>query len=281
MLTSSARITQGRIEAALSDVYDLEPVIIAALTGTHNIHWSTWTVSKRFGMVAREAVYDKKIARMIYDRYSKTPVSAEAIRELLHNKYEIAQTQQLLDDIKAGTIKMHWNEVTEFSDLAKTIVEHSGKMSNAMPLSIEKGVIDLVKERLTKTKHRLICIRCGKWERVLETKDVPEKIVCPYCKSALITASFWSDDEMSKLIRTKLAGGKLSAEDNHRFDRAWKMASLINNFGQKAIIVLSGHGVGVDTAARILRNYIEDEQMYRAIYEAERQYVITRGFWAD
>ncbi|HEX2558169.1 MAG TPA: hypothetical protein VHK86_07590, partial [Nitrososphaera sp.] len=66
-----------------------------------------------------------------------------------------------------------------------------------------------------------------------------------------------------------------------RFDRAWKMASLINNFGQKAIIVLSGHGVGVDTAARILRNYIEDEQMYRAIYEAERQYVITRGFWAD
>src|SRR5918993_897831 len=80
MLTSSARIMQGRIEAALNDVYDLEPVIIAALTGTHNINWKVWMVAKRFGMISKEAVYDKKVARMIYDRYSKTPVSAESIR---------------------------------------------------------------------------------------------------------------------------------------------------------------------------------------------------------
>jgi ATP-dependent Lhr-like helicase len=86
---------------------------------------------------------------------------------------------------------------------------------------------------------------------------------------------------MARIIRTKLAGGKLTEEQNHRFERAWKMASLINNFGKKAIVVLSGHGVGVDTAARILRNLIDDEQMYRSIYEAERQYVITRGFWSD
>ena len=59
------------------------------------------------------------------------------------------------------------------------------------------------------------------------------------------------------------------------------MASLVNNFGKKAIVVLSGHGVGADTAARILRNYVDDEQMFRGIYEAERQYVITRGFWSD
>src|SRR5215218_3453671 len=81
MLTSSARIAQGRIESVLGDIYDLEPVIIAALTGTHNINWKVWMVAKRFGMISKEAVYDKKVARMIYDRYSKTPVSAESIRE--------------------------------------------------------------------------------------------------------------------------------------------------------------------------------------------------------
>jgi ATP-dependent Lhr-like helicase len=281
MLTSSARITQGRIEAALSDVYDLEPVIIAALTGTHNINWKVWTVAKRFGMINREAVYDKKVARMIYDRYSKTPVSAESIRELVHDKYDMVQTQQVLNGIKEKKIKIHWLEVSEFSDLAKPIIEHSGKMAGATPLSIEKGVIELVKERLEKTKHRLVCIRCGKWERVMETKEVPEEIICPYCRSRLVTTTFWSDNEMSKIIKIRLAGGKLSAEDNHKFERAWKVASLVNNFGKKAIIVLSGHGVGADTAARILRNYVDDEQVYRSIYEAERQYVITRGFWAD
>jgi ATP-dependent Lhr-like helicase len=281
MLTSSARMTQGRLEATLKDVYDLEPVIIAALTGTHNINWKVWMVAKRFGMISREAVYDKKVARMIYDRYSKTPVSAESIRELVHDKYDMAQTQQVLDSIKAGTIKIHWVEVTEFSDLAKTIIEHSGKMAGMTPLSVEKGVIELVKERLDKTKHRLVCIRCGKWERVMETKDVPEEVSCPSCRSRLVTATFWSDDEMSRIIRTRLAGGKLTPEQNHKFERAWKVASLVNNFGKKALIVLAGHGVGADTAARILRNYVDDEQVYRSIYEAERQYVITRGFWAD
>jgi ATP-dependent Lhr-like helicase len=96
-----------------------------------------------------------------------------------------------------------------------------------------------------------------------------------------VTATFWSDDEMAKIIRARLDGGKLTAEQNHRFERAWKVASLVNNFGRRALIVLSGHGVGADTAARILRNYVDDEQVYRSIYEAERQYVITRGFWND
>jgi ATP-dependent Lhr-like helicase len=86
---------------------------------------------------------------------------------------------------------------------------------------------------------------------------------------------------MAKIIKARLTGGKLTADQNHRFERAWKVASLINNFGRKAVIVLSGHGVGADTGARILRNYVDDEQMYRSIYEAERQYVITRGFWND
>lgn len=280
MLTSSARMAKGRIEAALNDVYDLEPVIIASLAGTHQINWKVWMVAKRFGMIAREAVYDKKAARMIYDRYAKTPVSSESIRELVHDKYDIEQARKVLAGIKEGTIKMHWLEVTKFSDLAKPIMEHSAK-SAAAPQSIEKGVIELVKERLEKTKHRLVCIRCGKWERVMETKETPEEIVCPQCRSKLVTATFWSDYDMSKIIQRRLAGGKLSEEENHRFERAWKVASLVNNFGRKALIVLAGHGVGADTAARILRNYVDDDLMYRGIYEAEKQYVITRGFWND
>ena len=94
-------------------------------------------------------------------------------------------------------------------------------------------------------------------------------------------ATFWSDNEMAKIIKTRLAGGKLTTEENHRFERAWKVASLVNNFGKKALVVLAGHGVGADTAARILRNYVDDDQLYRSIYEAEKQYVLTRGFWND
>jgi ATP-dependent Lhr-like helicase len=46
-------------------------------------------------------------------------------------------------------------------------------------------------------------------------------------------------------------------------------------------LVLSGYGVGVDTAARILRKYVDDENVFKSIYNAERQYVTTRAFWKD
>ena len=278
MLSSTARIGKGHVERIFKETYDTEAVIIASFTGTHNINWKVWMVAKRFGMISREAIYDKRVARMIYDRYAKTPISRESIREIMHDKYDITQTEKIIRDIQNEVIKIHWIETSDFSDLAKPILEHSTKFS-ATPLSIEKGVIELVKERLEKTKHRLICIRCGKWERTIETREIPESLSCPTCRSRLITRTSSYDYDLTKIIAKRLTGNKLSAEENHKFERAWKVASLINNFGKKAVVVLAGYGIGADTAARILRNYIDEDEIYKSIYEAERQYVTTRGFW--
>ena len=76
-----------------------------------------------------------------------------------------------------------------FLILALPILAHA-KKSLSTPLNMESGFLELIKERLIKTKHKLICIRCGKWERIFETKDLPEPIRCPFCKSKLIVATF-------------------------------------------------------------------------------------------
>ncbi|HYA84324.1 MAG TPA: DEAD/DEAH box helicase [Candidatus Bathyarchaeia archaeon] len=280
MLTSNARIGKAHIENVLKDSYAFESVIIASFTGTHIMNWKVWAVAKRFGMINRDALYDKKVARMIYERYSRTAISKEAIRELMHDKYDLEKTKNILQRLQNGCCCIHWIEVTEFSELAQPILEHLSKFS-ANPLSVERGIIELVKERLEKTKHRLICIRCGKWERTLDTIQSPENISCHFCRSRLITATFSSDNELAKIISKRLNGSKLLPEEERRFDRAWKVASLINNFGRKALLVLAGYGIGADTAARILRNYIDDDGIYKSVYEAERQYVLTRGFWND
>ena len=278
MLSSTARIGKDHVERILKETCDLEAIIIVSFTGTHNINWKVWMVAKRFGMINREAIYDKKVARIIYDRYAKTPISKESIREIIHDKYDISQTGKIIRNIQNDVIKIHWIETNEFSDLAKPILEHSGKFS-ATPLSVEKGIMELVKERLEKTKHRLICIRCGKWERTVETRESPENLSCPKCRSRLITRTSFYDYDLAKIIAKRLGGDKLSLEENHKFERAWKVSSLINNFGKKAIVVLAGYGIGADTAARILRNSIDENEVYKSIYEAERQYVTTRGFW--
>lgn len=280
VLSSSVRIGKGLVEAFFNDDYDIEAVLIASMTGTHNINWKVWMVSKRFGIVNKEVVYDKRIARLIFDRYSKTPVSKESIRELIHDKYDLDRTQNIFDMVKKKNINLLWKEVNEFSQLSRPILEHSTKFS-ANPLSIEKGVIELIKERLEKTKHRLICIRCGRWQNLLQTKEVSDRLSCPLCHSRLLTSTSQFDNELNMIITRKLSGGELSAPDNHKFNRAWKIASLINNFGKRALVVLAGHGIGADGAARILRNYEEDSELYQAIYEAERTYVMNRGFWKD
>ena len=82
-----------------------------------------------------------------------------------------------------------------------------------------------------------------------------------------------------KSFKKNMTGKKLTSDEKHKFDRAWKVSSLIENFGKIAITVLSGYGVGADTAARILRNMVDEEYLFKQIYEAERQYVVTRGFW--
>ena len=61
-----------------------------------------------------------------------------------------------------------------------------------------------------------------------------------------------------------------------------KIANLLQTFGKTALIVLSGYGVGAETAGRILRNMIgEEDELYKQIMTAEKQYALTRGFWDD
>ncbi len=278
MMSSTGRISEKHVFDILKDRYDLGVVVSASLVGTHNINWRTWCVAKKFGIVGREATYDRKSARFIYEKYAKTSLAKEALRELFHDKYDLENMNKLLEKIRSNEIQLKWIEKENFSKLAESILDHTTKYA-AAPAHIDKGILDLVKTRLMKTKHRLVCARCGKWERVIETKEANDMLSCPYCKSRQITATYYSDYDLSKIVQKKHSGKKISAEENHKFVRAWKISSLLENFGKTALVVLSGYGVGADTGARILRNMVGEEELYKQIYEAERQYVTTRGFW--
>ena len=277
-LSSRSRISEKLFLEVLKDDYDLFSMVTASLAGTHNVNWRTWCVAKKFGIVGRGAVYERKSARFLYERYAKTALVQEALRELFHDKYDLENTDKLLKEIRDDQICVKWLEVDQFSKLAEPILDHTSKYYSS-PANLDKGILDLVKARLEKTKHRLICARCGKWERVVETNEVKNTLICPYCKARQITATFYSDYDLAKIIRKKYEGKKLTSEEKHKVDRAWKVSSLVETFGKTAIIVLSGYGVGADTAARILRNMVDEEHLFKQIYEAERQYVVTRGFW--
>ncbi|MCA9827260.1 MAG: DEAD/DEAH box helicase [Nitrosopumilus sp.] len=278
VLSSRSRISEKLFTEVLQDNYDLYSIISASLSGTHNVNWRTWCVAKKFGVVGRGAIYERKSARFLYERYSKTPLVREALRELFHDKYDLKNCDMILKKIRENEIHLKWLEVEQFSKLAEPILDHTTKYYSS-PAHLDKGILDLVKIRLEKTKHRLICTRCGKWERVFQTYEIKNNLMCPYCKARQITATYYSDYDLPKIIQKKHQGKKLSSDEKHKFNRAWKVSSLVENFGKTAITVMSGYGVGADTAARILRNMVDEEHLFKQIYEAERQYVVTRGFW--
>ena len=278
VLTSNARIHEKLFHETLNEKFDIFDIVSASLIGTHNVNWRTWCVAKKFGMVGRGGVYDRKSGHFLYERYQNTPVVKEALRELFHDKFDLGGAGRILTQIRNNEIITKWNNVTKFSKLAEPLLDHTTKYYSS-PASVDKGILDLVKKRLLKTKHRLICARCGKWQRLVLTNEVKDNLACKYCKGRQITATFYSDYDLVKIIQKKHNHKKLTPEENHKFNRAWKVASLIETFGKVALIVLSGYGVGADTGARILRNMTDEEIMYKQIYEAERQYVMTRGFW--
>lgn len=279
VLSSRSRISKQLFLEVLNDNYDLQSIVSASLIGTHNVNWKTWCVAKKFGIVGRGAIYERKSARFLFERYSNTVLVKEALRELFHDKYDLSNSDYVLTQIRKKEIDVKWLEVDQFSKLAEPILDHTSKYYSA-PANLDKGILDLVKARLEKTKHRLICARCGKWERVVKTNEVKSILICPYCKGRQITTTFYSDYDLPKIIRKKYEGKKLSPDEKRKFERAWKVSSLVENFGKIAITVLSGYGIGADTAARILRNMVDEEDhIFKQIYEAERQYVVTRGFW--
>ena len=106
-------------------------------------------------------------------------------------------------------------------------------------------------------------------------------IHCPRCRSRIVTRTYITDMEIGRIIKKKQKKKKLTRDENIYYRKLWKVSSLIQNYGKEAILTLSAYGIGPDTAARVLRNKTDEEDMFRKIYFAEKVYVTTRGFWKE
>ena len=279
-LSSKKRISEKDLINELTADFDIHSIMTTALKNTNDMNWKTWCVAKQFSVVERGAAYTTKAANIIYKQFEDRPIVKEALRELFHGKFDLPNTEFILTKIKNKEISVVWSERTKFSSLADPILDNTTK-SFPSPANIDKSILDLVRKRLAKTQHRLVCARCGIWQKVVNSEDMPNSLRCKYCKGRQITATYFSDLDLQKIIQKNHHGKKLSQDEVYKYKRAWKISSLLENFGKTALIVLSGYGIGADTAARILRNMVDDENLCKQIMTAEKQYALTRGFWDD
>ena len=279
-LSSKKIISEEDLIHELTEEFDIYNIMRTALKNTNDMNWKTWCVAKQFSVVERGAAFTTKAANIIYKQFEDGPIVREALRELFHGKFDLQNTESILAKIKSKQIIVTWIKATKFSSLADPILDNTTK-SFPSPINIDKSILDLVRKRLAKTQHRLVCARCGIWQQVVNSEDIPNPLRCKYCKGRQITATYFSDLDLQKIIQKNHSGKKLSQDEIYKYKRAWKVSSLLENFGKTALTVLSGYGIGADTAARILRNMTDDENLCKQIMTAEKQYALTRGFWDD
>ena len=281
LLSVESKFTKKHITDVFSSNFDINEIMSVALKGKNDVTWKTFCVGKKFGFYDRGDVYVKNEVRYDFERNINTPLVKEAFRELFHEKFDLEGAQKIIELIKQNEIEIEWIDVDKFSKLAEPVLDQT-VMSYTNPASIDKEMLLKVRKRLMETKQRLICARCGLWQRVM-TPSETHPLKCKYCKGQQITCTYEYDHELVKTIQKKHQGKKLTPDEKKNFDKAWKVSSLLSSFGKTALIVMAAYGVGPDTGARILKNRVEDDDDYliKQIIIAEKTYTLTRGFWKD
>ncbi len=281
LLSVESRFTKKHITDVLTSDFDINEIMSVALKGKNDVTWKTFCVGKKFGFYDRNDVYVKNEIRYDFERNIDTPLVKEAFRELFHEKFDLEGTQKIIQMIKTNAIEIEWIDVDKFSKLAEPVLDQT-VMSYTNPANIDKEMLKKVRKRLLETKQRLICVRCGLWQQVM-TPSETHPLRCKYCKGQQITCTYEYDHDLVKIIQKKHQGKKLTPDEKKNFQKAWKVSSLLTTFGKTAQIVMAAYGVGPDTAARILKNRLEDDDDYliKQIIIAEKTYTLTRGFWKD
>jgi ATP-dependent Lhr-like helicase len=261
---------------------DVESVLIETLQNSDVFAWKHWHVARRFGIVERKADYRSNRARMLVRALKDTAVNAETQREVLLEKFDLETTKRIFEKIQSNEIAIDIAEEQEesCSPYATPIIDKIIPHDLLRPAVPSKSLTDVVRERLLAETVRLVCVFNGDWDAIRVVGELSERIRCPKCGSTLIAATYTKDDTLATIVKKKKKLGKLTPEEEHNWRQGWLSASLVQTQGKRAIIVMTGRGVGPTTAARILRRvHRTDADLYVDILKAEREYARTRLFW--
>jgi ATP-dependent Lhr-like helicase len=281
------QITKGMDPQIVTSVLrELDPQLIyhilkITLKRSNLYQWRLTYVAKRFGAIEKNKESYQISPRKLAMIFSNTPIEEETIRELLTEKLDVKQTENVLNAIKDGRIQVIPLKREKPSPLTEMAIQREARevVSPDIPLS---ELLNTVKERLLNKRVKLVCTwaSCEGWETVRTVDTLPEQPQCPKCNSRLLAVVSSEDSEFSRILKNRKRGEGLSKDEEKILKRGIKTANLVIDYGKRAIICLAGRGIGPTTANRILSKELKTESdLYKAILDAEKEFVRTREFW--
>jgi len=101
---------------------------------------------------------------------------------------------------------------------------------------------------------------------------------CPRCGLKTLAPLKIIDDNVLNALRKWKRGQRLKHDEKKIIDDLKKRALLLTYYGKTALILLASPGVGVTEAIKILKKTTSEDEMYRLIYESEKNYLRIKKY---
>jgi len=251
----------------------IEPIIEMTLKNTTLLKWKMVHVARKFGALSRDVDYERISMKKLFEVFEHTPMYDEAVREIFHDKLDTARARRVLSAIQSGTVKLVVQPVSPIGEAG-----FLGGRELMAPERADSSIIMALRSRIMSDHVILFCLNCKKWRSSRVVSGVPEHPECPLCGSRLIAAlKPWEEDEI-RLVKKRDA--EKTEEEKKKTARVYRNANIVLSHGKTAVIALASRGIGPETASRVIRKLREDEEeFYRDILIAERNYAKTKRFW--
>ncbi|MDY6965512.1 MAG: DEAD/DEAH box helicase [Halobacteriota archaeon] len=249
----------------------ITPIIEITLNNASLIKWKLFHVARKFGVLEKDMDHRRVDMNKLLGIFKDTPMYEGAIEDIFYEKLDISDAKKVIKGIHSGDIILKFGGP---SPMGRSY--YSSGRELLAPENVDRSIVLALKNRILNDRVLLFCLTCKEWQSKRMVKRVPEEIVCPICGSKLIAAlKPWEAEEI-KIVKKKVK----TREEEERVRRVYKNANLVLSNGKKAVIALASRGVGPDTASRIIGKFREgEEEFYRDIMQAERNYVLTKRFW--
>jgi len=257
-----------------------------ALTKSPEFKWAVYSVARKMGIIKPEAPLSE--AKKLIQAISKIDVvRAEALRELLKEKYDFESALRLLEKIREGGVGIRVLIRTKPSRILRELLMQDAA-TKTLNVDLDKRILD----RLAKRRLNLICLNCLH-EIVVDIPKliddyrnrIREPLRCPKCSSVFL-APVEDDVEKEKvksILRrhSETTSKRISIEAEHILKKYSELASINADLGVAGLIALQALGIGPHNVKHVVKDVKTFDELLNLMIASERRFLLYRRYWIE